>query len=130
MSSELWKPVKGYEGKYEVSSLGRIKSLNFNQKQYEKILKPYINVRTKYAYVGLSKHCKLKTMPIHRLVAEAFIPNPENKCDVNHKDCNRANNKVENLEWCTRSENIKYGIKYGNIKCNFLKRVKGNNETQ
>ena len=122
MNKEEWKDIAGYENKYQVSNLGRVKSLSYNQKGYEKILKTYTNKRTGYVYAWLYSHCKGKLAPIHRLVAQAFIPNPENKGDVNHKDCDRTNNSLDNLEWCTRSENIKYGFKYGKIKCNFLKK--------
>lgn len=102
---EIWKDVVGYEGKYQVSNLGRVKSLNYNRTGKEQILKTQTN-RYGYLYVCLgSNHNKVR---IHRLVAEAFIPNPYNLPEVNHKDLNRANNVVDNLEWATREYNIDY----------------------
>ena len=106
--NEIWKPIKGYEGLYEVSNLGRVRSLVNNKGQYrEKILKH--NIRNGYPSVTLCKNKKLKSFTIHRLVAEAFLPNPDNLPCVNHKDENRLNNFVNNLEWCTYSYNINYG---------------------
>ena len=106
--NEIWKPIKGYEGLYEVSNLGRVKSLVNNKGQYrEKILKH--NIRNGYPSVTLCKNKKLKSFAIHRLVAEAFLPNPDNLPCVNHKDENRLNNFVDNLEWCTYSYNVNYG---------------------
>lgn len=96
---EMWKDVIGYEGLYMVSNLGKILSIKRNV-----ILKSSINHKG-YCYVVLSKHSKQKCVRIHRLVAEAFIPNLENKSQVNHIDCNKQNNCVTNLEWVTNSEN-------------------------
>lgn len=110
MKNEIWKPVVGYEGLYEVSNLGRIKSLNCYNYKYPRILK--LGKRPDgYLCVGLSKNNTTKTKVVHRLVAEAFIPNPDNLEMVNHKDEDRANNNVENLEWCTRSYNQLYSLK-------------------
>ena len=97
---EIWKDIKGYEGLYQVSNLGNVKSLKTNKNLYSSNAKGYRRV-------GLFKG-KRKGYSIHRLVAQAFIPNPENKPCVNHKDCNRANNNVNNLEWCTHKENNNY----------------------
>ena len=123
--NEIWKDIKGYEGKYQVSNLGRVKSLQrwSGTKYYdrEKILSSCINKHNGYAYVYLMKNNKAKNVRVHRLVAEAFIDNPNNFPEVNHIDCNRANNNVNNLEWCTRSYNIKYSFEKGNAKSN-LKR--------
>lgn len=112
---EIWKDIKGYEGLYQVSNMGRIKSYRILYKydNYEryyggKILKPIKLPKTeKYAHyaVNLSKDKKHKTTVIHRIVAENFIPNPENKPHVNHIDFDTSNNSVENLEWCTPKEN-------------------------
>lgn len=107
---EEWKDIPGYEGLYQISNLGRVKSLarkvktkNGNYQGYnEKILK----TRKKgYCIVSLCKDRKIKGMQVHRLVAEAFIPNPENKPYVDHIDTNPQNNNVNNLRWCTQKEN-------------------------
>ena len=117
---EQWKAVKGYEGIYEVSSLGRVKRLAHwkNQdttrayKTYkykmldEKILKPC--TASRYSCIQLSRDRKITTRLVHRLVAEAFIPNPDNLPEVNHKDCDGHNNSLCNLEWCDRKYNINY----------------------
>lgn len=106
---EIWKDVKDYEGKYQVSNLGRVKSLiyknNANNRIYkrEKILKLFHD-RNGYLRVDL-KMGKRKNAQVHRLVAIAFIDNTYNKPQVNHKDKNKENNKVENLEWVTNGEN-------------------------
>ena len=110
---EEWKSIPGYEGLYEVSSYGRVKSLekyryNNGRKQLlkEKILKPH---NTKgYFMICLYKNKTYKSYQIHRLVAQVFIPNPDNLPEVNHKDENPGNNNVENLEWCTHQYNSNY----------------------
>ena len=110
---EIWKDVEGYEGKYQVSNLGRMR-----------ILKNMIlqTTPTGYISINLYKNGKGKRTSVHRLVAKAFIPNPENKPYINHKDTNRSNNCINNLEWCTPKENTQHSIKYGNSK-NLLKRL-------
>nr|DAR89802.1 MAG TPA: homing endonuclease [Caudoviricetes sp.] len=113
---EIWKPIKGYEGKYEVSTHGRVRSLiGSGGESRICVLKPFIakTLSINYARVGLSKHQQNKTKFIHRLVAETFIPNPENKPFVNHIDNNPLNNSVSNLEWCTQKENIQHSLKQG-----------------
>lgn len=104
MANELWKAISGYEGLYEVSNLGNVRSLF----RYKKVLKPW-DIGTGYLMVSLSKDKSRRTFFVHRLVASAFIENPENKPQVNHLDENRANNNVSNLEWCTCKENHNYG---------------------
>lgn len=105
---EIWKDIKGYEGKYQVSNYGRVKSLNYRHTGKEKLLKPTLQPDG-YLHVSLCK--PLKRFSIHRLVANAFIPNPENLPCVNHKDENKHNNNVCNLEWCTHKYNNEYGTR-------------------
>ena len=121
---EIWRGIQGYEGLYEVSNLGRVKSCERMCKTGrqlaehllpEKILKPRLE-KDGYLRIGLYKDSKPKFFNIHRLVAQAFIPNPANKPFINHLDCNRQNNCVDNLEWVTHKENIQYREKMGNGK--------------
>lgn len=108
---EIWKDIEGYEGIYQVSNLGRVKGLErYDSNGHllkEKILKTSIN-RDGYEKVSIQKNAKKKTYKIHRLVAIAFIPNVENKKEVNHIDGNKLNNRVNNLEWCTKEENERH----------------------
>jgi hypothetical protein len=112
---EEWRDIKGYEGLYQVSNLGRVKSLSrtIERSKYgsifvsEKILST--NSTKGYLYVSLCKCGKQKRVRVHRLVAEAFIPNQDNLPEVNHKDENKENNAVSNLEWCTNKYNCNYG---------------------
>ena len=110
---EVWKDIKDFSN-YEISNLGRIKS----KEKYDSInrLKPEIILKTRittngYEGVSLTKEGKRYNKEIHRLVAETFIPNPENYPVVNHKDEDKLNNKVDNLEWCTISYNNSYGTR-------------------
>lgn len=109
---EIWKDIEGYEGMYMVSSLGRVKTLIGRYKNVT-ILKEGIK-NNGYCSITLYKNKKPHHYWVHRLVAQAFIPNPNNYPVVNHKDENPKNNCVENLEWCTQEYNINYGN--GNIK--------------
>lgn len=111
---EIWKDIKDYEGLYQVSNLGNVKSLdryvNYKIKDTKRKLlgkskKLSLNEKG-YLKVTLHKNCKGKTREVQRLVAETFIPNPENKPQVNHIDGNKTNNYVTNLEWVTESENM------------------------
>ena len=104
---EEWRPVKDYEGLYEVSNRGNVKSLNYRHTGKERIMKPQKDSGG-YLYVHLWKDRKDKSYKIHRLVAQAFIPNPEGYNEVNHKDEDKTNNCVENLEYCSRSYNLTY----------------------
>lgn len=131
---EIWKDIKDYEGIYQISNLGIIKSLEKKRNnkygsyiQKEKILKDAINNKG-YKYIRLTCR-KKKKFYIHRLVAEAFIPNLENKPYINHIDCNPLNNRADNLEWCTPQENTNHMINLKrNIRTNiWCKRLK---ETQ
>lgn len=105
MEEEIWCPIKGYEGLYEVSDKGRVRSLKFGK---ERILNPHNN-SCGYHQVILCKNVEYKAYLVHRLVAQTFIPNPDNLPQVNHKDEDKENNKVENLEWCSKKYNINYG---------------------
>lgn len=102
---ETWKDVKGYEGQYQVSNLGHVRSLKFGKVRF---LKPRRR-KDGYLTVNLCRNSKERNVRIHRLVAEAFIPNPSNFPVINHKDENRTNNVVDNLEWCTQKYNVNYG---------------------
>ena len=99
------KDIKGYEGLYAITEDGKVWSYRSNR-----FLKTNIN-RSGYQYVVVSVGGERKTFTIHKLVAEAFIPNPEGKQQVNHKDEDKTNNKVENLEWMTAIENVNYGTR-------------------
>lgn len=113
---EIWKNIEGYEGKYQVSNLGNVKSLEtWTGDRYikrEKILKNNL-YGNGYYYVGLSKNGKVKRYKVSRLVAQEFIPNPENKPFINHIDGDKLNNHIDNLEWCTQSENMKHASMIG-----------------
>lgn len=112
---EIWKDIEGYEGLYQISDKGRIKSLQRISKfgKNKKILKERIMTQkvTRFGYhtIRLSKNGKKNDYSVHRLVAKAFIENTNNLPQVNHKDENKDNNCIENLEWCSSSYNINYG---------------------
>lgn len=103
----IWKDIKGYEGIYSVSNTGLIKSVSRKGNWTDVILKPCV-YKKGYLYVNLNKNSKGKKFKIHRLVAEAFIDNPENKPCINHKDGDKTNNNDWNLEWVTNSENTQH----------------------
>lgn len=107
---ETWKAIKGYEGLYEVSDIGRVKSLGNNKSKKEKLLKPSKNCYG-YLFVGLCKDGKVKHVFVHRIVAEAFIPNPLGLETVNHKDEVKTNNFASNLEWLSFRDNHEYGTR-------------------
>lgn len=114
---EIWKDVVGYEGLYQVSNKGRVKSLSRHREvgwanyiSKERIIKPATH-RQGYKYVCLHKNGNKKIFKIHRLVAIAFIPNPNGFNCINHKDENPSNNNLENLEWCNHSYNNRYGMR-------------------
>lgn len=116
MEREIWRDIKGYEGLYQISNLGRIRKYI--------ILKQFLSHRG-YLTTQLSKKNKSKTFLVHRLVAKTFIPKINDKNQVNHKDGNKTNNKVENLEWCTNKENNTHAWKNG-----LMKRVVENNKKE
>ena len=101
---EIWKDIEGYEGYYQISNEGRVKSLNYNKTGKEKTL---CSVLDKYGYytIGLHKEGNCKRYLVHRLVAEAFIPNEYNKPCIDHINTVRTDNRVENLKWTTVIEN-------------------------
>ena len=126
---EIWKDVVGYEGLYEVSNEGRVKSkqrivttsVGTKRKIEECILKPLNSKVKRYYHVSLYKNGKQKLHSVHRIVSIAFIDNPGSKKEVNHIDGDVSNNKVNNLEWVTRSENALHAYKTGLQKPNFKK---------
>lgn len=117
---EIWKDIKGYEDKYQISNLGNIKTIkewagnkySSKYKKCNKLIKP-IKDSGGYYCVFLWKNSKGKTHRIHRLVAETFIPNPEKLPCINHKDGNKQNNCINNLEWCTYKYNSNEAIRLG-----------------
>lgn len=123
--TEIWKPIPGYEGLYEISDIGRVKSLpreTFGLLRFkeERIISSNGDGKG-YRTIKLSKNGKVSRYLVHRLVAMAFIPNPDNLPYINHKDENRSNNNVGNLEWCTPKYNVNYGNAHSKWKESYLK---------
>ena len=120
ITCEEWRPIRGFEGLYEVSNLGRVRSLdgwrdwttrcgNPGKRFYRgRIIIPQLK-NSGYLFIMLHDHDTYRIATIHRLVAETFVPNPDNFNVVNHKDENKLNNAASNLEWCTYSYNVNYG---------------------
>ena len=104
-NNEIWKDIEGYDGLYQVSDKGRVKSVKFGK---EKILKPGRD-KDGYLLVILSKNGERNTYRVHRLVAQAFLPNPNDLPQINHKDEVKTNNSVQNIEWCDQKYNHNYG---------------------
>ena len=117
---EEWRDIEGYEGLYQVSSKGRVRSLDryITRNGKSALLKgkimtaSYSGFHRRYMFIVLSKNCITRQFYVHRLVAKAFIPNPNNYPQVNHRDGNPSNNCVENLEWCTAEYNLTYNDRH------------------
>lgn len=105
---EVWKDISGYEGLYQVSNLGRVRSLNYNRTGEIRILKPIVN-KFGYCVVWLCNESGRNNRQIHRIVADAFLDKVDKFCIVNHKNEIKTDNRVENLEWCTQKYNCNYG---------------------
>jgi len=113
---EIWKDIKGYEGKYQVSNQGRVKSLNYHRERREKLLTACED-SDGYLVVLLYWNGKKKTCKVHRLVAEAFLSNDQCLPSINHKDENKQNNSVSNLEYCTVGYNNRYSKDVPVVQC-------------
>lgn len=118
LQEEVWKDIEGFENFYQVSTLGRIRSLDryVRGKDKLRLIKSRIKnpqIRNGYYRVSLSKNLFVKAFDVHRLVAQTFIPNPKNKEQVNHKNGIKTDNRVDNLEWVTRKENVQHAFRTG-----------------
>lgn len=120
---EIWKDIKGYEGLYQVSNYGNVRSLDYRHTGRTEVLSPGENT-CGYLFVNLCKNGKVKKFTLHRLVAEAFLPNWFDDREVNHKDENPKNNNVDNLEWCDRKYNINYGTRIERISKQVIQMTK------
>lgn len=122
ITNEIWKDIPNYEGLYQVSNLGRVKSLQYNHTKKEKILSPRITGNG-HLSVALFKNKQRKNYQVHRLVMKTFVG--DSVLVVNHKDKNKENNKLDNLEYCTQKENVKYSLNKKvlqyDLKNNFIK---------
>lgn len=134
MSEEIWKPVNGYEGLYEVSNKGRVRSVERIIKKRDgsmqrvkgRVIKQNLSgpEKGKYLAVGLHKDGVQVTKRVHRLVADAFIPNDDPSLEVDHVDADRLNNCVENLRWVTHLENMRYMVAAGNYRGSYREMLK------
>lgn len=131
---EIWKPVKGFEGLYEVSNMGRVRSLDrvVYQKNkfgrmsrhiyYGQIIKQQ-KQRNGYFIVNLYRNGQIEKCLVHRLVGSCFLEKKDGKDCINHLDCDKSNNRAENLEWCTQSENVQYAYDVGAMKPPHMRKV-------
>ncbi len=127
---EIWKDIEEYEGLYQISNLGRVKRIlfinNIISKPENRILSNKLD-NLGYVQVTLCKNGTRKYKRIHRLAAKAFLPNPNNLPCVNHKDGDKNNNRIDNLEWCTHSYNTKHALSNGLIDANKIKKARQKN---
>lgn len=121
LDDEVWRDIIGYEGFYQISNKCRIRSLYNYKRDGTNILKP--KIKRGYYQIGLRKDGVRKWYQVHRLLAQAFIPNPNNLPCVNHKDENKTNNELDNLEWCTTSYNNTYGTRIERVRERTSKKV-------
>lgn len=130
LNNEMWLPIKGYEGLYEVSCMGAVRSISREviarggKKRITstRIIRPTID-KLGYCRLGLHRQGKVVLKLVHRIVASAFIPNPDEKPQVNHRDGNPSNNKVSNLEWVTSAENVRHSFDVLSRKPTIIKGV-------
>ena len=122
---EEWRDIKGFEGKYMVSNLGRVKSLNYRRTGKEKIMEGIDNGYG-YLFVNLYRGGKSKQCLVHRLVATAFCENPSGYTELNHIDENKQNNRADNLEYCSRSYNLNYGTRNKKV----AEKLRGRKQTE
>ena len=127
---EQWRDIEGYEGLYQVSNEGRVKALgrtivykNGHKYKYDEHLMRIIVDQEGYCYVGLNAGGKQKRFRVHRLVANAFIPNPDNLPEINHKNECTTDNSVENIEWCDHTYNINFGTRNKRVGKQYEKKV-------
>ena len=119
---EEWRNIEGYERLYQVSNMGRIKSTQYHNGTYERILKPNKDKKG-YLTVHLYKNGKRKWVSVHKIVAQAFIDNPDNLPCINHKNENKSDNRVKNLEYCDYTYNNNYGSRNQQVSDKLSKRV-------
>lgn len=123
MPEEIWKPIDGFEGRYEVSNLGRVRSLTDNKGNKRIKVRRLQLAKSGYLYLNLWAKSKMYVRKPHRLVAEAFLDKPEGAQCVNHKNGDKTDNRAENLEWCTYSQNTRHAIETGLIEANLADRL-------
>ena len=116
-TNELWKDIDGFNGRYQVSNLGRVRStISWNGHEYvakERILKPSMTTTGYHKVELIGANGKKKSLKLHRVIASAFIPNPMGYPIINHKDGNPLNNNIDNLEWCTQKHNVEHALQTG-----------------